>query len=808
MSKIMIVEDHPESRYLLERLLLSRGHQVTAAENGHQGLQMARQDPPDVIISDIMMPVMNGFKLCCRIKKDPILRQIPFIFYTATFTDENDRKLAMSLGASRFLVKPTDGDRFLEILDSVLKEHRKGILHVPEGTLTDHESLIEMYENSITRKLAETVEKLQEERRALIQSERRLKEAQELAHIGHWELDLKTGVLEWSDEIYRILGIKPQAFDPSYKAIMDMEIIHPEDRAFVSKAHKETLSKKTASDIEYRLRLKDGTIKYVNERFQTLYDDEGMPTCSMGTVQDITERRQAETELRKSEERYRVLVEHAGEIILVVQDGKFKFVNRKVTDLLGFLPDELMEKPFSEYIHPDDKSLVSERHVKRLAGEDFPGIYPFRVIQKTGHTRWVELTVAPIEWEGRPATLNFLSDITDRKRAEEERDKLQAQLLQAQKLEAVGRLAGGVAHDFNNLLTVILGYSEMAQKDLLPQHPHHSVFKEICDAGNRARNLTRQLLAFSRKQVLDMQLVDVNAVVGGFEKLMRRIIGEDVVLKMTLHTDPLLVKADASQLEQVLMNLAVNARDAMPTGGILAIETRMLGLAEGYASQRSEMVGRDYAMIVVSDTGVGMESETLGQIFEPFFTTKGTDRGTGLGLATSYGIVKQHGGDIHVYSEPGQGATFKIYLPLERGEEATKEPLIFEKPRHINARETVLAVEDDASVLRLTVEILRSSGYNVLEAGTADRAMELARSHGKPIDLLLTDVVLPKMNGPEMAAQIRKIHPGIRVLYTSGHTEEMMAHHGILKKGIMFLQKPFTARAIREKVAEALGSKE
>jgi PAS domain S-box-containing protein len=295
MSKILIVEDNAESRYLLEQLLTSKGHHIVAAENGEDALRLARQDPPEVIISDIMMPVMNGFRLCREVKKDAGLRNIPFIFYTATFVDKADEKLAMSLGASRFIVKPTEGEEFLQILDEVLDEHRQGVLPVPERPLEGEDTLLEMYDNSIARKLAETVEELQDERRALIKSEQRLKEAQEIAQIGHWEFDLKSNSLECSDEIYRILGLKPQEFDASYEAFM--AFVHPDDRASVTKARKESLEKKTSYDIECRALLKDGTIKYVNERFQTLYDDEGMPTCSMGTVQDITERKQAEEKL-------------------------------------------------------------------------------------------------------------------------------------------------------------------------------------------------------------------------------------------------------------------------------------------------------------------------------------------------------------------------------------------------------------------------------------------------------------------------------------------------------------------------------
>ena len=614
MSTILIVEDHAESRYLLQQLLKARGHRVLTAENGEEAVSLARKDPPEVIISDIMMPVMNGFKLCREVKKDPDLKHVPFIFYTATFVDEEDRKLAMGLGASRFVVKPTDGDAFIKILDEVLKEHKNGILPVPEAPMDDPETLIGMYENTITRKLAETVEKLQDERGALIRSEQRLKEAQELAHIGHWELDLKTGSLKWSDEIYRILGVKPRAFDPSYKTLMTMEVMHPDDRARVTKSHKDSLSKKSACDIEYRLLLQDGSVKYANERFQTLYDEEGMPVCSMGTVQDITGRKEAElarresetryktlfeeamdgiciadaetgiiidcnpalaalverdprelighpqsilhphqdnrdalsptfrkhltqkegetleteiltrtgkikyveikanrldfsgrralqgifrdiTErkeavhaLRESEVKYRALVENAGEVILVAQEGHIKFVNQRAFDLLGYDPEDLLGTSFVDYIHPEDRQLVAERHSRRMKGEELPRVYPFRVVDKTGHTKWVEINAIRMEWEGRPATLNFLADVSPSGSQVRGRARKTAGIssFRPRSWRRWVDWPGGWPTISTTFVTVILGYGEMVLEDLHPDHPHHAVASHIFwDAGQQ-----------------------------------------------------------------------------------------------------------------------------------------------------------------------------------------------------------------------------------------------------------------------------------------------------------------------------------
>ncbi|MCF8083789.1 MAG: PAS domain S-box protein [Deltaproteobacteria bacterium] len=926
MTHILIVEDHAESRYMLERLLASKGHRIVTAENGREALEMVRENPPEVIISDIMMPVMNGFKLCCEVKKDPALRQIPFIFYTATFVDESDRNLAMSLGASRFVIKPTEGETFLHILDEVLKEHQKGILPVPEAPLEDQEVLVEMYESSITRKLAETVEKLQDERRTLIQSEQRLKEAQELAHIGHWELDLKTDSLEWSDEIYRILREKPRAFDPSYETLITMEVIHPDDRTGVVRAHKESLRKNTPCDMEYRLLLKDGTLKYVNERFQTLFDDHGNPACVMGTVQDITERRQAEEgqreaeerrrvlfeealdgicmadaqtgvildcnqaladlvdrdreelignpqsilhpgseeqadlsptfrqhltdkegeiietqvvtrrgaikeveikanlvelrgrktlqgifrdltgrrqaeeALRKSEARYRLLVENAGEVVMVAQNGRIEFLNRKVVDVLGYTPGELVGKPFVDFIHPEDSKIVLDRHMKRMRGEVLPEVYPFRVIDKEGRTKWVEINAVGIEWEGNPATLNFLEDIMARKEAEAEKEALQAQLNQARRMESIGILAGGVAHDFNNLLTTIMGNAQLALADLKKDNPLYEDMDEIRKAGERGTVLTRRLLAFSRKEVIHPEVLDLNALVQDMDKLLRRLLRENIELNTVLSPGLWKAVADPGQMEQVIMNLVVNARDAMPEGGKLTLETANTELDASYF--RSHNVKGDpgsYVMLAVSDTGPGMDQETMARIFEPFFTTKARGAGTGLGLSTVYGILKQSGGYVWPYSQPGKGTTMKVYLPKAKDvpSPAKKERLCEAKA---GAGEVVLVVEDDISLQELAVKTLRRAGYQVLAAANGEEALKVIKGFEGEIHLLLTDVIMPRMGGQELVERVRLLRPEIQVLYMSGYPGGAFLESGIARSDSSFVQKPFTPEALCRKV--------
>ena len=390
-------------------------------------------------------------------------------------------------------------------------------------------------------------------------------------------------------------------------------------------------------------------------------------------------------------------------------------------------------------------------------------------------------------------------------RTEEEKKKLEAQFFQSQKMEAVGQLAGGGAHDFNNLLSIIIGYTDLLKEDGIAAASSEEAVTEIYDAAIRATNLTRQLLAFSRKQMLEMQVVDVNKVIGSFEKLLRRTIGEDIQMRLIPTSEPVLVKADESQLEQILLNLAVNARDAMPDGGLLTIETACVVLDEAYVSGKPEVSPGPHVMIAISDNGSGMDKATRDRIFEPFFTTKAMGKGTGLGLSMVYGVVKQHNGNIWVYSEPGEGTTFKIYLP------SVKEVNI-PQGKHINKRkpsaqaETVLVVEDEPSLRKLACQVLMRNGYTVLESKDENDAITVASHHKEPIQLLLTDVIMPTMKGTEVYGRVCKFHPQVRVLYMSGYTANVIAHHGVLDEGVHFLQKPFSAESLLEKVYNTLRS--
>jgi len=454
-------------------------------------------------------------------------------------------------------------------------------------------------------------------------------------------------------------------------------------------------------------------------------------------------------------------------------------------------------------VHPDDIKRLEEIILRRQRGEVIPSRYEFKGLRKNRETIDLEASATQTIYRGESVSLVYLRDITDRKRAEEALRRTEEQLRQSQKMEAIGQLAGGVAHDFNNILRVIKGYSQLSLNEIKEGEPLRENIEEIRKATDRAADLTRQLLAFSRRQIMEMRVLDLNDLLVSLEKMLRRVIGEDIELVTILTEDLGRVKTDPGQIEQVIMNLAVNARDAMRDGGRLTIETANVDLDEAYARSHVAVIPGRYVMISVSDTGVGMTTEVRDRVFEPFFTTKEKGKGTGLGLSTVYGIVKQSGGNIWVYSEPGKGTTLKIYLPRvdEPPEELKEKVVIGELPR---GRETILMVEDEEDVRKLAVRILERQGYKVLEASEGLGAFLIVEEYGDPIHLLVTDVVMPKISGRELVGRMAEVRPEIKVLYMSGYTDNAITHHGILEKGMNYLQKPFTMEGLARKVREVL----
>ncbi len=509
------------------------------------------------------------------------------------------------------------------------------------------------------------------------------------------------------------------------------------------------------------------------------------------------ERRQATAALAESEARYRQLLELMPDAVVVHQDGRVQIVNRAGAVLLGYeRAEELIGRTMIELVHPEDREKVRTRIQTIL--EEGRNLAPVeeRLLRRDGTTVEVEVAAGPFSLGGRPAVLAVLRDIGARKRLED-------QLRQSQKMEAVGRLAGGVAHDFNNLLTAISGYAEFILNGLAPEDPLRHDAESILKASERARTLTRQLLAFSRRQVMELKVADLNRILRDLGSMLRRIIGEDIEIVMNLSPDLGNVRVDPSQVEQVVINLVVNARDAMPMGGRLTLETMNVFLDEAYAEDHPYVRPGEYVLLSVSDTGIGMAPEVREHLFEPFFTTKGLGEGTGLGLATVYGIVKQSGGHIQVYSEVGHGTTFKLYFPRVYAQ--VEEPEEKAPPERLpEGSETVLVVEDNDMVRGLACRVLREQGYTVLEAKESLQALEIARGYGGYIHLLLTDVVMPQMSGRLLSETLQGMYPGLQTLYMSGYTDNVVVQHGILEPGLAFIQKPFTPGGLARKVREVL----
>ena len=541
---------------------------------------------------------------------------------------------------------------------------------------------------------------------------------------------------------------------------------------------------------------------------------EGMKDSIEATVAQRTEelrrenaeRKQAEAELKRSEAQ---LAE--AQHIARLGSWEWDVVNNQLTwsaetqRLYGLRPEEFDGTILQnmEHVHPDDRARVQQALAESLrTGQTF--VSDHRALLPDGSERMMHgLANVILDEHGKAVKMiGTTQDVTETKRAEEALRRSEEQLRHAQKMEAVGRLAGGVAHDFNNLLTVISGFCGLSLHAMKPTDPLRKNVEEIADASERAASLTRQLLAFSRKQVLKPRVLSLNTVVSGMERMLRRLIGEDIELSTCFDEELASVKADPGQIEQVVLNLAVNARDAMPRGGKLTIRTANVAIDQKTRFHGREMEVGDYVLLAISDTGVGMTQEVMAHLFEPFFTTKGIGRGTGLGLATCYGIISQSDGDIRVYSEPNRGTTFKIYLPRADAQ-ATPTPTAPQDELLPSGSESVLVVEDEAAVRRLATSVLRGRGYQVSEARDGAEALSFI-SQGTQFDLVLTDVIMPKMSGKELNDRIKAVAPHTKILFMSGYTDDALALHGVFDPDFLFLEKPFSPGGLARKVRETI----
>ncbi|MCE9532183.1 MAG: PAS domain S-box protein [Planctomycetes bacterium] len=631
----------------------------------------------------------------------------------------------------------------------------------------------------------------------LVNERSRLVAAQAVAKVGSWETDLSTMDVIWSAETYRIFEQAQDKFRPTHPRFL--QLVHPEDRGAVDRAFQDSLQLHTPQTIEHRIVMPDGRIKFVEENWQVSLDQQGKPVRVTGTCQDITERKLAEEALRLRDR----AIQAVSQGILITDpnqpDNPIIFASCGFERMTGYRSDDVIGKN-CRFLQGNDTEREVIRELREAIAAARSCMVEILNYRKDGKPFWNQLTITPVLGPAGQLThfVGVQTDVTERRRLED-------QYRQSQKMEAVGRLAGGVAHDFNNLLTIISGYSELLlAMPSLASGVRESI-RPISEAGERAASLTRQLLGFSRQTMLQPKVLDLNAIVAETGKMLRRLIGEDILLTTVLDPKISRVKVDPGQLDQVLMNLAVNARDAMPKGGKLTIETGNVTLDDNYAATHPDCKAGHYVLLAMSDTGCGMTPDVLARIFEPFFTTKEVGRGTGLGLAMVFGIIQQSGGCIHVYSEPSRGTTFKIYLPAVSEQLSVKRGS--DSQHGLRGTETILLVEDDEGVRALALMSLKMHGYNVLATADGNDALRVAKSHCGLLHLILTDVVMPNVSGPELIVKIKTDFPGVKVLFMSGYTDDVVVRHGLIEADVAFIQKPYTPQGLARKVRQVLDEK-
>jgi len=767
--RILILEDVAADAELVERTLREAGIEFTSrrVDNRDDFLKQLEDFSPDVILSDYMMPQFTGLEALALVKER--YPAIPLIIVTGSINEETAVE-CMNRGAADYLIK----------------ENLARLGPAVERTL----------ENKRTREEKERAEA------SIIRSARQWRTSFDSISDTVCLLDLQ-GTVQRCNKAFRNLADKPfqeiigrscyEVMHGSSEPIEDCPLIRMRD---------------SRRREERELSLND---RWFNVTVDPLLDEEGNLTGAVHVMSDITERREAEEEIRISQEAFaeerdllNSLLDNVPDQIWI-KDTNSKFIRTNKATALWFGlsdPEQAVGKTDFDFFTEEHANIAYEdeqeliRSGKAVVGKEEKETWPDR------EDTWVSTTKVPLRNPNGDiiGIIGISRDITEHK-------KLEEQFLQSQKMEAVGRLAGGVAHDFNNMMTVVIGYSELLLSKLKREEVEYKCVEGIMNAGKRSASLTHRLLAFSRKQVFQPRVANLNALVTDLEKMLKRLIGEDIELQLNLDSKLGAVRVDPSQVDQIIMNLAVNARDAMPRGGKIDIETANVELDDEYCRLHMSVQPGPYVMLAVSDTGIGMDKETQSRIFEPFFSTKEEGKGTGLGLSTVYGIVKQSKGNIWVYTEPGQGTTFKIYLPrIEEATEARKQEEASEKT--FRGTETILLVEDEEMVRDLAHQALLEMGYTVLAASNGVEALQICERHKGPIHLILTDVVMPIMSGRELAEASNRWYPGLKVIYMSGYTDRSVIRNGMLEPGVSFVQKPFTPLSLTKKVREVLDASE
>ncbi len=771
--RILIVDDDPVMLKVYSRLFGSAGCVVFEASTGTECLKLAVEERPDLVLLDVVLPDMDGVEVSKAIRAIPELKDSFIVLVSGLKISPDNQAQGLECGADGYIVSPLPNRELLARVQAMLRirdvqarlrasEERFRVLveNAPDAIFVENKGLF-AYVNPTAVNLLGATSKDQLIRGPIIER-------------------FHPSCHETMKEQFRLLEEKKRKMIPSEQSVIGL----------------------------------DGTVIDVEvSAVPIAYDEvEG----SLVFLRDISKRKEAEERLRTSEHFLRSILSSSPTLIYIYDliSRQNVFANQEIVDFLGYTQEQVLAMGpnlFLEILHPDDAAIVTDHHARfSNAPDDEVLEVEYRMKDSKGEWRWFHCQEALFARspEGHAwRILGSAQDITERKHAEKERKALQAQLNQAQKMESVGRLAGGVAHDFNNSLGVVLGYTEMALEMTSPDQPIFADLKEIEKAARRSAELTRQLLAFARRQTISPKVLDLNNTVEGMLKMLRRLIGEDISLNWLPGNNLWPIKVDPSQIDQILANLCVNARDAITGTGAVTIETQNIVLDKAFRAEHEGGVSRECVLLAVRDDGSGMDRETMERVFEPFFTTKELGKGTGLGLATVYGIVKQNNGLIDACSEPGKGTAFHIYFPRYTAEVERVEPEDSGAPVTGSA-ETILLVEDEPANLKMAKRMLRRLGYTVLLAGAPGEAIRIAKEQPGKIRLLVTDVVMPEMNGRDLAENIMALNPDIKILFMSGYTADVIAHHGVLDEEVHFIQKPFSMQDLASKLQEMLGESE
>jgi PAS domain S-box-containing protein len=815
VKHMLLVDDKHENLEYLGALIARSGYRVETARQGEEAFEKAKADPPCLVISDLLMPVMDGYTLLRKWKADPQLREIPFVVYTATYTDPADERLASDLGADAFILKPCEPREFMARIRTALGTPPHAGVPTDTADASHELALQKQYNEALVRKLEHKMTQLEESNRALQAEilERRATAETQIAILdalpSHIALVNSAGLIEAVNQAWRRFAAAtrpaaaPLGIGQDYLATCaGPYCLNSAAAAPAVFALRDVLGgARSAFSVEYPCHARE------EQRWFRMVVTSLTSAPSSGAVVmhiDITERKLAELHLIQSQEQSYLLLNSTAEGIYGLDlAGRCTFCNPAAARLLGYAnPNEIVGQLVHEhhhFLHDDGRPYPMEEcptHYGPLHGNGRHGTD--EVFYRSDGSPF------PVEYWSHPirrgeeivgAVVAFLDN--------SERRNLEAQFLQSQKMEAVGRLAGGVAHDFNNALQVVATCCELLDEELPPQAPARQYIREMQAAARRSTSLTRQLLAFSRKQVLRPVILNLNEVLEAIREMLQRMIGEDITMKYEYGTDLRPISADQGQIEQILMNLVVNSRDAMPHGGELTIRTANVSTRELALPGAEDPRSDHYVLLRVQDTGSGMDEVTRSRIFEPFFTTKDPGKGTGLGLSTVYGIVKQSGGTIDVQSEVAKGTSVNIHFPMAQAPVPSDSSRPAGDPR-TRGSESILLVEDEDALRRLIGHSLRAHGYTVLEAQTGRTAAQIVSQAGVRIDLVVCDVILTDTSGPQVVEQLMKQNPAIRALYVSGYTDDYIAHRGLAGDQPELLEKPFSIDALLSRIRAVL----